>query len=195
MRTLIVAAVACLAIGCGSDSRSAPTVPVDDTQDDTIDSVLLRMALVVDDVEASKDFYSHVLGYTVGFDGDITRPAVIEQLQLAKGQTAHFVVLRGADSVDGRELNGAMVGLLHIDNPPLPAMQRPGPATLATGEGMMAIVTSDIATVYARAQELDARILLPPMKSADGSESEMVVYDPDGVRIHVVEVHTPRPTD
>jgi len=40
---------------------------------------------------------------------------------------------------------------------------------------MMAMRTTDIDTVYARLQELDAKILLHPMKS------------PDGTRIHVVE--------
>jgi len=153
------------------------------------DSVLLRMALVVSNLEASRRFYTYVLGYEISFDGDITRPAVLEQLQLAKGRTAHFVVLRGADSVHGRELSGAMIGLLHIGNPPLPAMKRPTQHTLATGEGMMAIVSSDIALVYARARELNAEILLPPTPAPDGSESEMVLYDPDGIRIHVVERH------
>ena len=83
------------------------------------DTVLLRMALVVSDVEASKRFYSYALGYEASFDGDITRPAVVEQLQLADGQTARFVVLRGAESVDGRELEGAMIGLLHVDVQPM----------------------------------------------------------------------------
>ncbi len=165
----------------------------DEQAEEFPDSVMLRMALVVSDVESSKRFYSYVLGYEVGFDGDISRPAVLEQLQLKEGRTAHFVVLRGAKEVDGRELTGAMIGLLHIDNPPLPAMQRPGPETMATGEGMMAIVSSNIALVYERAQELGVKILLPPTLSADGSESELVMYDPDGIRIHVVEVHADRP--
>ncbi len=156
------------------------------------DSAMLRTALVVSDVDASKHFYSLVLGFRIGFDGDITRPAVLEQLQLDEGRTAHFVVLRGAETVGGRDLQGAMIGLLHIDNPPLPKMHRPGPDTMATGEGMLAIVSSDIALVYARAKELDVEILLPPTLSADGSESEMVMYDPDGIRIHVVEVHAER---
>jgi hypothetical protein len=56
----------------------------------------------------------------------------------------------------------------------------------------MAIVSSDIATIYERAKELGVTVLLPPTLSADESESEMVIYDPDGIRIHVVERHKPR---
>lgn len=177
--TMSVAACAAL------DSSS-----VDD--DVVIDSVLLRTALVGSDVEASKRFYSYALGYEIGFDDSISGPDVFEKRQLEKGQTVHFVVLRGAKSIDGRELTGAMIGLMQVDNPPLPRMSRPGPESLATGEGMMAIVSSDIATVYERVLELDARVLLPLTLSADESESEMVVYDPDGIRVHVVEVHRAR---
>jgi len=160
--------------------------------DDAIDSVMLRTALVVADIEASKRFYSYALGYTVTYEGDISRPAVLEQLQLDEGREVSFAVLKGATSVKDRELTGAMIGLLHVDNPPLPKMVRPGPDSMATGEGMMAIVSSDIATIYERVKELGVTVLLPPTLSADESESEMVVYDPDGIRIHVVERHKPR---
>jgi catechol 2,3-dioxygenase-like lactoylglutathione lyase family enzyme len=170
---------------------STATVLADAPQysDDAPDSVLLRMALVVSDIEASRRFYTYALGHDVLYDGEITKPAVVEQLQLSVGQTAHFVVLRGADRIGDRELTGAMIGLLQVDNPPLPKMHRPGPGTLATGEGMMAVVTADIARVHERAVELGVEILLPPTKFADGAESEMVLYDPDGIRIHVVQRH------
>jgi predicted enzyme related to lactoylglutathione lyase len=51
----------------------------------------------------------------------------------------------------------------------------------------MAVRTSDIETVYRRLEQLGARILLEPMKSPDGRQAELVVHDPDGVRIHVVQ--------
>lgn len=150
-----------------------------------IDSALLRMALVVSDLERSKRFYTEGLGYRVTFDGDITRPSVKAMLGLDERQTAHFVVLRGAEALYGEAVDSAMLGLLHVDNPPLQPMQRP--ADLAVGEGMMAIMTNDIARAHERMQEMGVRILYPPTLSADGSESEMVAHDPDGIRIHVVQ--------
>ncbi len=68
-------------------------------------------------------------------------------------------------------------------------MQRPASSDLAIGEGMLAVVTSDISLAYDRARQAGVRILLAPTPSPDGSESEMVLHDPDGFRIHVVEVH------
>jgi hypothetical protein len=85
-----------------------------------------------------------------------------------------------------------MIGLMHIDNPPVPAIERPGPGTISTGEGVLAIVASDMALVHARMLELGAVIVYPPTKSPDGSESELVLYDPDGIRIHVVVRHVER---
>lgn len=162
-------------------------LPVDADEQTDIDSALLRTALVVSDIETSKRFYTRVLGYSVGFDGDITRPAVAEMLGLADGQRAHFTVLHGADSIRGSAVQSAMVGLLYVDNPELPSVARPADRDLATGEAMLAIVTDNIELAHERAREEGARILLPPTSSPDGSEAEMVLHDPDGIRIHVVE--------
>jgi predicted enzyme related to lactoylglutathione lyase len=50
---------------------------------------------------------------------------------------------------------------------------------------MMAMGTSDIETVYVRMQELGAKILRHPMTSPDGTQTELVVHDPEGTRIPV----------
>ena len=155
----------------------------------TDDSALLRAAIVVQDLEQSKRFYRDALGFTVSFDGDITRPTVKQQLGLLDSQTAHFVVLKGSDQIRGENLGSAMIGLLMIANPSPPVMTRPDGADLAVGETMLALMTSDIQSAYRRLREQRARILLPPTKAPDGSESEMVVHDPDGVRVHLVERH------
>jgi catechol 2,3-dioxygenase-like lactoylglutathione lyase family enzyme len=165
-------------------ARAAESVPAPPPE---IVSTLLRVALVVRDVEASKRFYTYALGYEVSFEGDITRPAVVAQLGLEPGQRASFVVLRSSQVIKGQKRDGAMIGLLSVTDPTPPAMQRPEGADLAVGEAMMAVVTSDIGRVHARLRELGARILVEPMKSPDGREIELVVRDPDGVRVHVVE--------
>jgi hypothetical protein len=71
--------------------------------------------------------------------------------------------------------------------PVLLSPHRPSDVNLVSGEAMMAMRATDIDTVYARLQELDAKILLHPMKSPDGIQIELVVHDPDGTRVHVVE--------
>jgi len=150
-------------------------------------SVLSRTAIVVADLEKSKRFYTYALGYEVGFDGDISRPEVLIQLGLEPTQRAWFTVLKSSQVIGGVRRDGAMFGLLSITNPSPPVMRRPDGAPLAVGEAMMAVRTTDISTVHARLKELGATLLLEPMRSADGRQTELVVYDPDGVRIHVVQ--------
>ncbi len=150
-------------------------------------SALLRTAIVTADLAASKRFYVDGLGFSIRFDGDITRPAVVQQLGLVAGQLAWFVVLKGAESLHGRPVVGAMVGLLRIERPALPAMQRPAGAELVTGEAMLAIETDRIAEIERRLRALGVPFVVPPVLSADGRETEMVVRDPDGTRVHIVE--------
>lgn len=150
-------------------------------------SVMSRMTLVVADADVSTRFYTHALGYEVAMDRVIEREIVKTQMGLAMDQTIRFVILRSSHEIEGRRRDGAGIGLIQVGNPAPPALRRPDGEDLASGEAMMAMRTSDIETVYARLLELDARILLHPMKSPDGTQTELVVHDPDGVRIHVVQ--------
>lgn len=150
-------------------------------------SVMSRMTLVVKDADIAKRFYTYALGYEVLADREIDREIVKIQMGVAMDQTIRFVILKSSHEILGKKREGAGLGLIQIGNPAPPIMTRPVDADLATGEAMMAVRTSDIETVYERLKELDAKFLLHPMKSPDGTQTELVVHDPDGVRIHVVE--------
>jgi catechol 2,3-dioxygenase-like lactoylglutathione lyase family enzyme len=146
-----------------------------------------RMTIVVADLEKSKRFYSYGLGYEVLSDNMIVSPTVKAQMGLPPGRTVRFAILRSSHLIEGKRREGAQLGLIQVGNPSLPVMTRPDRADLASGEAMMAVRTSNIDLVYARLNEMKARILLEPMRSPDGKETEIVVHDPDGVRIHVVQ--------
>ncbi len=150
-------------------------------------SVMSRMTMVVADIEVSKRFYSYGLGYQVQSDNVITNPVVKTQMGLPQDRTVRFAILRSDHMIEGKKREGAQLGLIQVGNPALPAMKRPSGADLASGETMMAIRTTDIKLVYERMKEMGVRILLDPMASPDGRETELVVHDPDGVRIHVVQ--------
>jgi len=154
--------------------------------DNTV-SVMSRMTIVVADIEASKRFYTYGLGYEVLGDNVITNPIVKTQMNLPQDRTVRFAILRSSHMIEGKKREGAQLGLIQVGNPALPVMRRPGDAVLASGETMMALRTTNIDLVYARMKELKARIMLEPMKSPDGKETELVVHDPDGVRIHIVQ--------
>jgi catechol 2,3-dioxygenase-like lactoylglutathione lyase family enzyme len=145
------------------------------------------MTMVVADIEASKRFYSYGLGYEVQSDNVIANPVVKTQMGVAQDREVRFAILRSSNVIAGKKREGAQLGLIQVGNPPLPAMKRPPGADLASGEAMMAMRTTDIKLVHARLKQLGARILLEPMVSPDGKETELVVHDPDGVRIHVVQ--------
>ena len=51
----------------------------------------------------------------------------------------------------------------------------------------MAVQTSDMALVLARLRAFGAPIIVEPITSREGRETEIVTQDPDGTRIHVVE--------
>lgn len=174
----------CLLIGlalAGSPALSQ------DGPDSGLVSVMSRMTLVVADIDASRRFYAYGLGYAVLSDSVITNPVVKTQMGLPQERTVRFAILRSSHVIAGRRREGAQLGLIQVGNPALPVMRRPAGADLASGEAMMAVRTTDIALVHARMKELGARILLEPMTSADGRETELVVHDPDGVRIHIVQ--------
>lgn len=157
------------------------------SESDATTSVMSRMTMVVADIEASKRFYNYALGYEVLSDSVITNPVVKVQMGVANDRSVRFAILRSSHIIDGKKREGAQLGLIQVGNPALPAMTRPTGADLASGEAMMAMRTTNIDLVYARLKELKARILLEPMKTPDGRETELVVHDPDGVRIHVVQ--------
>lgn len=150
-------------------------------------SVMSRMTMVVADIERSKRFYSYALGYEVLGDTVITNPVVKTQMGVSQDRSVRFAILRSSHMIAGQKREGAQLGLIQVGNPSLPVMRRPEGADIASGEAMMAMRTTDIKQAYARLQELGARILLEPMTSPDGRETELVVHDPDGVRIHVVQ--------
>lgn len=181
MRHLVVMAAAILTMAAAPPPAATPT-------DAEIVSIVSRVAIVVADHERSKRFYSYALGYRIGFDGEIgNRAAVRQQLGLTGKQTARFAVLSNDQVIGGQRRDAAMIGLLSIGDPAPPVMRRPAGADLAIGEAMLAVRTTDIARVRARLRELGARVLVEPMRSPDGRETELVVHDPDGIRIHVVE--------
>jgi catechol 2,3-dioxygenase-like lactoylglutathione lyase family enzyme len=170
-----------------SACSKAPEAPL--TDEGELNTALLRTALMVSDIDKSAHFYSYALGYETGFSGDITSQWVTDLLQLDAQQTVRFAILYGSDEMAGVDRSSAMIGLLEVANPPLPTVQRPEGHTVIAGEGVLAMVTSDIDLVHTKLMELGGTILFGPQESVSGVESELVFYDPDGIRVHVVERH------
>lgn len=150
-------------------------------------SAVVRATFVVSDIERSKRFYAYAFGYTVKFDGLIGNAENRVLLALPRDRNARFVILDGERTILGKTHEAVGIGLLAFPSQTKPRLAQPRGNRLASGQAMLAIVTSDIATVIARLRELGAPILAGPVIGHGGRETEIVTSDPDGTRIHVVE--------
>jgi catechol 2,3-dioxygenase-like lactoylglutathione lyase family enzyme len=166
---------------------SAQTPPPTASLEPPVMSAMVRVAFVVRDIERSKRFYQEAFGYSVRFDGDISRPENRVLLGLKPNQRARFVVLDGERTFSGKRHEAAGIGLLAVSGGATPRLGQPRGNRLATGQAMLAIETSDIARVIARLRALGAPVLAGPIVAHGGRETEIVTSDPDGTRIHVVE--------
>lgn len=150
-------------------------------------SAVVRATFVVSDIERSKRFYAYAFGYTVKFDGLIGNAENRVLLALPRDRSARFVILDGERTILGKPHEAVGIGLLAFPGQVKPRLAQPRGNRFAGGQAMLAIVTSDIATVIARLRELGAPILAGPVIGHGGRETEIVTSDPDGTRLHVVE--------
>jgi catechol 2,3-dioxygenase-like lactoylglutathione lyase family enzyme len=152
-----------------------------------VSSAVIRVAITTRDIEAARRFYVEGLGYSVRYDGDITNPENRTLLGLKGGERARFIVLDSNREFSGKKHDGAAIGLLAVSRRKLGRLVHPRRNDLAAGEAMLAVETSDIAAVILRLRRLGTPILSGPITGHDGHQIEIVVRDPDGTRIHIVE--------
>lgn len=169
-----------LALLAGASAARAEPEPA-------VSSVVLRVTISTRDIEAARRFYVEGLGYAVRYDGDITTPESRVLLGLKQGERARFVVLDSSQAPPGTSGDGAGVGLLSVTRRGLAAQRHPHGNALASGEAMLAVKTSNLAAVIGRLQRLGVSILAGPVTGHGGHQIEIVVRDPDGTRIHIVE--------
>ena len=134
-----------------------------------------------------------MLGYDVVFDGDIEHPTNRIVLGLAPEEKARFVILRGDKQIDGQDVQTIGIGLLTIQGREIPDTNMPNDNSIAAGQAMLAMRTDDMDGLVDRARDFGATITVEPVETQTerGTELELVILDPDGVRMHVVQVIPP----
>lgn len=179
MRGLIALAAVFLSAPLSGDEGSPTTA-------------MVRATFVVGDMDRSIRFYRDVFGYSVKYDGMIgAGPENRVLLALGPGQDARFVILDGERRFSGRDHIAVGIGLLAFPDQRVPKLKQPRGNRFASGQAMLALMTSDINLVIARLKAHGAPILAGPVRGHGGSETEIVTSDPDGTRIHVVEQTEP----
>lgn len=152
----------------------------------TPETVVRRSTLLVNDIEASIDFYQR-LGFSVwydqGGDRDATRPTTLP-LNVVPGYS-RLVIMKGRDPWIG------MVGLLAYDKPK-PKLNRTVEDKIGLGDIILMLETDDVRNVFERLKGTNTRILQAPKEfQTKGAEGKMMVgvnmflVDPDG---HVIEL-------
>jgi catechol 2,3-dioxygenase-like lactoylglutathione lyase family enzyme len=187
--TLLLCAACLVAPLHGGEPKAAPRRALDGPAlaGEPLAVVFMRTMLVVRDLEASKRFYTRAFGLRVEREVDLDDALTKAQLGIPISRRARFALLVTDGVINGRRRPSASIGLLQLADPASTPLSRPVGEVLAIGEHAMALRTNDIGTVHARLQELGARYAVPPVSTDDGSATELVVYDPDGLRIHVVQ--------
>ncbi|MFN2098474.1 VOC family protein [Altererythrobacter sp. MF3-039] len=157
---------------------------------------LIRFCVIPADIERSVRFYRDVLGYDVVFDGDIEHPTNRIVLGLEPEEKARFIILRSDKQIDGQDVSTIGIGLLTIEGrDDIPNANMPNDNSIAAGQAMLAMRTDDMDGLVERATAFGAIMPVAPVETQTkrGTEYELVILDPDGVRMHVVQVIPPEP--
>ena len=153
------------------------------TIDPMVGSPLVRAALIVTDLDRSRDFYGSLLGFTEEFASGVTRDAAVATLLgQPPDSLCRFVVIKRPGPAFG------MIGLFEASEPTPPARAAPE-AAISRGDVLLVFYVRDLEPLMARLESLGGRLLVPPtlLSSKRGSQREIVVCDPDGVRLNLLE--------
>jgi len=154
--------------------------------------VLLRMTLVVGDIEKSIDFYQRLgllkVADIAGADTDAGGVFGAADLPLtADSKTSRLAYLRIADV--------GLLALLSYDGPQLPSA-RGNLVGLGVGDIIVNIEVADLQTAYTRLNQIGTRFQRTPIPftqpgpdGAPESGVHMLAYDPDGHMVQVTQMN------
>jgi len=146
---------------------------------------MVRAALMVSDLDASREFYSKVLGLTdVYTEGAAKGGNMHALIGMPDTVTTRVCILK----VPGKPEFG-MVGLFEVKDPAPPRIQRQN-ASSNIGELCMVFYCDDLDPVYAEAQKRGLTIVSPPVPlrvRGHVKQREMTLRGPDGEKINLIE--------
>ncbi len=180
MKRLITVSLSLLALGIPASAQTpAPSAFPQGT-------VMRRSTLLVHDIDKAVAFYRDAIGLSVWVEnkgksgGDLPTGDPI-------GTPSHFVIMKGRDPWLG------MVGLLQYGD----RKTAPKKDTIAPGDVVLMMETSDLAGIHERLKTGGYRILKEPKTSeitfgdgSRGSATFLFCMDPDG---HVLEINQRSP--
>ncbi|MDX2143122.1 MAG: VOC family protein [Rhodospirillaceae bacterium] len=148
-------------------------------------SQMVRAALMVSDLEKSREFYTTVLGLTeVYTEGEAKGGNMHALIGMPDSITTRVCILK----VPGKPAYG-MVGLFEVKNPAPPKIQRANTSS-NIGELCMVFYCDNLDPVYAQAQKRGLTIVSPPVPlrvRGHVKQREMTIRGLDGEKINLIE--------
>jgi catechol 2,3-dioxygenase-like lactoylglutathione lyase family enzyme len=148
-------------------------------------SQMVRAALMVSDLDASREFYSKVLGLTeVYLEGVAQGGNMHALIGMPASVTTRTCILK----VPGKPAYG-MVGLFEVRNPQPPRLQREATSS-NIGELCMVFYCDDLDPIHDEATRRGLTIVSPPVPlriRGFVKQREMTLRGPDGEKINLIE--------
>jgi catechol 2,3-dioxygenase-like lactoylglutathione lyase family enzyme len=153
-------------------------------------SQMVRAALMVSDLDRSRDFYSNVLGLTdVYTQGEAKGGNMHALIGMPDTVTTRVCILKVPDKPEY-----GMVGLFEVKNPSPPPIQRQN-ASSNVGELCMVFYCDNLDPVYEAAKKRGLTIVAAPVQlrvRGHIKQREMTIRGPDGEKINLIEWDIPR---
>jgi len=146
---------------------------------------MVRAALMVSDLEQSREFYTNVLGLTEVYTESEAKGGNMNALiGMPDTVTTRVCILK----VPNKPAYG-MVGLFEVKNPAPPKIQRQNSSS-NVGEFCIVFYCDNLDPVYAQAQKRGLTIVAAPVAlrvRGHVKQREMTLRGPDGEKINLIE--------
>jgi catechol 2,3-dioxygenase-like lactoylglutathione lyase family enzyme len=148
--------------------------------DQAVSSTYLRTAIFTADRAATVKFYREVLGYEELATNELAPAEPGNALGVPAGAKR---VLTGMKSKDGAGLS-----IMSVEHPDMKPLARPAAAANAWGDVMLVHQVTNIADIHRRAAAGGHEVLMAPRPSPSGRSQQMIMRDPNGVRLELFEM-------
>ena len=148
-------------------------------------SQMVRAALMVSDLDASREFYTSVFGLTEVYTEGVAKGGNMNALiGMPDTVTTRVCILK----VPGKPAYG-MVGLFEVKDPAPPKIQRQNTSS-NIGELCMVFYCDNLDPIYEQAKKRGLTVVAPPVQlrvRGHIKQREMTLRGPDGEKINLIE--------
>jgi len=158
-----------------------------------VSATFARAGITVRDIDESLEFFRDVLGMRVIVDRRaMYDPRLPAFSGLAENQTIRLTILQPVVS-GASELNMGYIALSEISDAKGDRVQPLEPAKTTGSEPgsiMLQFLVDDVRSIHSGVSQLGYEIISPPVEREDGTRSELLVRDFNGIRYWITDRYT-----